>query len=49
MSTSQRSARTFSLRSSHLNISQKTTAVKNELKAYTSASTALNQKESENV
>ena len=34
---------------SHLSIAQKTTAVKNDDKAYTSASTALYQKESEKV
>ena len=34
---------------SHLSIAQKTTAVKKEESAYTSASTALYQKESENV
>src|SRR5688572_2042476 len=35
--------------SSHLRIAQKTTAVKKADMAYTSPSTALNQKESENV
>lgn len=49
MSTSQRSAWGSSAWSSHLRINQNTTAVKAEEKAYTSPSTAENQKVSEKV